>query len=211
MAEKPTSTDNVSDQQPTGHDPSSVDGIISDALIDRNLDGDGEVVGSSGTSPFADTIGTLAPEDWKPPFFLRYRMPVIVGILATVAWAYLVIDAVDLHLGWNNIGILLPHELGGLAAGAITPLALLWMVVAFFERGRSLRHETEALRWQLSQLAYPSDRAEIRLKDVTQSLRRQAQELFRASDFAAKQAANVVGQVKRQSIELSQVSEDADI
>ena len=66
-------------------------------------------------------------------------------------------------LGFENIAALLPHELGGLATGVITPVALLWVVVAFFERSKIYEREAHALRWHLKQLTYPSDAAETRV------------------------------------------------
>jgi len=40
-------------------------------------------------------------------------------------------------------------------------------VIAFFEGGRRLRHETESLRWHLKRLAYPSGGARTRMDEIT--------------------------------------------
>jgi len=85
------------------------------------------------------------------------------------------------------------YVVASLAAGALTPLALLWMVIAFWERGQSLRRDTEALRWHMRQLIYPSDKAETRAHEISEILRRQTRDLTRASDEAAKRGESSVG------------------
>ena len=94
---------------------------------------------------------------WKPPFHLRYHLFSMAGLVATGLWVAGSLEFIDRQLGWHNMGELLPHEMGGLAAGTLTPLALLWMVIAFYERGQQLRRETEALRWYLRRMIYPSE------------------------------------------------------
>ena len=60
----------------------------------------------------------------------------------------------------SDLMAFLPHELGGMAAGVVTPLALLWIVVAYFERSKIYEKEAFALRWHLNQLTFPSDDAQ---------------------------------------------------
>ena len=74
-------------------------------------------------------------EEWTPPFYLRYRLPVIGGVVLSAAWVAASVTFIAEHIGWRDLLLLLPHEVGGMAAGMLTPLALLWMVIGFFERG----------------------------------------------------------------------------
>ena len=127
-------------------------------------------------------------EEWTPPFYLRYRLPIIGGVVLSAAWLAASITFIAQHIGWRDLLLLLPHEVGGMAAGMLTPLALLWMVIAFFERGRRLRHDTEALGRNLHRLAYPSAGAQTRVNEITEALRRQARELTPASEEAAARA-----------------------
>ena len=116
-------------------------------------------------------------DSWVAGFFLRYRIPAIAGAVLTLIWFGISYSVVSDQIGWGNVLHLLPHEIGGMAAGIVTPVALLWMVVAFFERGRSLRRETAALRYEISRLAYPSETASVRVREISDSLRRQARDL----------------------------------
>ena len=139
--------------------------IGADATKDDGLDPlaipDSGGAGSTGDVP--DT-GLDDADPWKAPFYLRFRLYTLGGLILSAAWVWGVHNYVEAVLGWNNVTELLPHEVGGLAAGALTPLALLWMVIAFWERGQSLRRDTEALRWHMRQLIYPSDKAETRVR-----------------------------------------------
>ncbi len=56
------------------------------------------------------------------------------------------------------------------------------MVIAFWERGQSLKRDTESLRWHLRRLIYPSDKAETRIHEITESLRRQSRDMTLASE-----------------------------
>ena len=119
-------------------------------------------------------------------------------------WVWGVYDYVEAVLGWSNLGELLPHEVGGLAAGAFTPLALLWMVIAFWERGQGLKRDTETLRWHMRRLIYPSDKAESRVREITETLRWQSRDLTRASEEALKRGEKVSSLVRERALELSE-------
>ena len=175
---------------------------------------------SKAKAPFADdesgeaarpAIDDIGPETWTPPFYLRYRLATAGGVVLSGAWLAAAAYFIDRQILWPDLMVLLPHEIGGLAAGVLTPLALLWMVIAFFERGRKLHHETRALHWYFSRLTYPSDRAESRVAQVTESLRRQARELSQASAEAVTRSEAIDAQVRKRAVELSQVSHDADL
>ncbi|MGY9003216.1 MAG: hypothetical protein ACKVIF_08530, partial [Rhodospirillales bacterium] len=148
---------------------------------------------------------------WTAPFYLRYRLLSIAGVMLTLGWLGPVIFYIDQYMGWENLLHLQPYELAAMAAGVTTPIALLWMVVALFERGREMRHESEALRWYLRRLIYPTDKSESRIREITESLRRQSRDLSKASDEAAERAKGIYESVREQIAGLSKVSEDADL
>ena len=130
--------------------------------------------------------GTVDFDRWAPPLHLRYHFHAIGGVIASVAWLWGIAHYIETSVGWTNLAELLPHEIGGLAAGAFTPLTLMWMVIALWERGQSLRRETEALRWHMRRMIYPSDKAQTRVREITEALQRQARDLTQASEEATK-------------------------
>ena len=93
---------------------------------DRRLDGDPTPVPS-----VSGGRGNLKLEDWHQPFHLRFRLVSIGGVVLSVMWLWASNTFIENQLGWDNLVQLLPHELAGIVVGVLTPLALLWMVVAF--------------------------------------------------------------------------------
>ena len=121
------------------------------------------------------------------PVYARYRLLSIGAVITSIAW--LVASGVFLIEGLNLSDLmgLLPHELGGMAAGVVTPLALLWIVVAYFERSKIYEKEAFALRWHLNQLTFPSDDAQFALPNH-RSAKRPAKVLTQASEEASDRA-----------------------
>ena len=165
----------------------------------------------SDTTDGSDLSSVEGFDDWQQPLYLKYRLINLLAAVFSFIWVAATIAFVDRGLGWGNVHQLLPLEIGGLVIGSITPVALLWMVVAFFERGQQLRRDTSMLRWHLRRLIYPSDHAQSRLNEITDSMRRQARDLTEASEDAAKRGEVVTGMIRQRTVELSQVSEDADL
>lgn len=87
------------------------------------------------------------------------------------------IAAVALGWGkWDEIAGLKPNEVGDFLAGVAGPLALLWLILGYFQQGEELRNSSQALQMQAKELA--------------ESVRQQA-ELVRVSrdQFEAQQSA----------------------
>ena len=76
--------------------------------------------------------------------------PIWIGICGTLAWA--IIIALLLTLNVNPLLSLRPNELGDFLAGAVAPLAFLWLVVTVFQQHRELKLNTKALQLQAEEL-----------------------------------------------------------
>ena len=123
MADRIMETEHVTD-------PDNWDTFQDDNAPDRRLDGDPNPV-----PPVSGARGNLKLADWHRPFHLRYRLASIGGVALSVLWLWASNTFVESQLGWENLVQLLPHEIAGVAVGILTPLALLWMVVAFLNVG----------------------------------------------------------------------------
>lgn len=53
---------------------------------------------------------------------------------------------------WNGFLNMELNEIGDFLAGAVGPLALLWLILGYFQQGQELRLSTEALRQQADEL-----------------------------------------------------------
>lgn len=74
----------------------------------------------------------------------------IIGIVLTAA--YFVLLCFIFQGRGTEILLMAPNEIGDLLAGMFGPLAILWLILGFFQQGIELRQNTEALRLQASEL-----------------------------------------------------------
>ncbi|MBK9522885.1 MAG: hypothetical protein IPO13_14960 [Rhodocyclaceae bacterium] len=74
-----------------------------------------------------------------------------VGIIASVLWVAAFIAL--LYLKSDTLDSLKVNEWGDFFAGAVAPLAFLWLVLGYIQQGEELRLNTEALRTQQQELA----------------------------------------------------------
>jgi hypothetical protein len=108
------------------------------------------------------------------------------GVISA-AWGGIFAIYITAAVGWDQLFTLLPDQFGSLIATFVLPLAFLWVVIAYLDRGRDLRRESAALRAHLAQLTYPSADGEARVNAITDSLKAQTAALTAASDNAVRQ------------------------
>lgn len=72
------------------------------------------------------------------------------GVIGSVLYG----TAVGLYvwLDWPDVEMLRPNEWGDFFAGLFSPLAFLWLVLGFFQQGKELRQNNEALKLQAKEL-----------------------------------------------------------
>lgn len=75
----------------------------------------------------------------------------LLAVLLSGAWLLGAGGYVDGHIGWENLTHQHPTELAALMAGIFAPLALLWLLVAYFRQAsaqRQLAFALKQLHWQ---------------------------------------------------------------
>lgn len=95
----------------------------------------------------------------------------IIGMVLTFAYLFLLLFVFNGR--FTEILLLKPNEIGDLLAGMFGPLAILWLILGFFQQGIELRQNTAALKLQADELRMLVD-AENAQKD----LMREAQSPF---------------------------------
>jgi len=73
-----------------------------------------------------------------------------IGILATLAYVAFLVWAFGGRLG--ELQALEPNHIGDFLAGAFGPLAILWLILGFFQQGIELRENSRALDLQAAEL-----------------------------------------------------------
>lgn len=73
-----------------------------------------------------------------------------IGIAITVA--YLIAVGVLGWGEWDKFSGMEPNQVGDFLAGVVGPLALLWLILGYFQQGEELKHSTAALLLQAEEL-----------------------------------------------------------
>ena len=102
---------------------------------------------SAAQSPPPCDSGSAAP---PPPPRRRMSGLTVVGLVVTVIWT--MGNLLLALFSWNELSGMKLNELGDFLAGAAAPLALLWLVVGYFQHGDELRLNTRVLKMQQEEL-----------------------------------------------------------
>ena len=109
---------------------------------------------------------------------------VMTGV--SVLWFLLVGIYITKFYGWSNMFLLTPSEFGGFLAGTTLPLAVIWMVIAYIDRGSGFKTEAKLLRTYMNQLVYPEDGAATTAKAMADAIREQVSELQEVTRLATE-------------------------
>lgn len=148
--------------------------------------------------PTADkATGGIEP---MPP--VRTARGFVIGGALSALWLGAAGAYGGLAIGLPGLLALTPLEVSALSGAVFAPLAFLWLVVAYVDRGAELRSEAESLRRHLSLLTYPAEAAEGRITTISESLRAQTRELAQATREAGGQAETLRMLLSRETAEL---------
>src|SRR5262245_12097483 len=126
---------------------------------------------NKAVAPVAANDSKPQPAPALPPSRSRRarRFAILLGLLFTAGWLALSEWYIETYIGWSSLAAMLPHELGATLSGVATPVLVVWILIAFVERGMELRGTARALRAQLAELAYPVDAAEAKATTIALS------------------------------------------
>ncbi|SOD97195.1 hypothetical protein SAMN05421508_106319 [Caenispirillum bisanense] len=160
--------------------------------------------------PAAAAAVPASVDDLPPPARGGGRWLTAVALVLTALWLGWCGWYVTETIGWVRVPTLAPEVFGGLASGALVPVALLWMVVAVLDRGRAMRREAELLREHLARLTYPDGAAKERVTAVTAALRQQVDLLNAASRQAVERAETARAVLAEEARELGRITGRVD-
>ena len=118
----------------------------------------------------------------------------MIGI--SVIWFAVVLIYITQFFGWSNLFLMMPDEFGGFLAGVTLPLAIIWVVMAYIDRGSSFKQEAKFLRAYMNQLVYPEDKAPQTAKAMADAIRSQVVELQQVSRLAHEQTSQIKDAIK---------------
>ena len=134
------------------------------------------------------------------------RRPFLIGWGVTVLWMVLVGSYVGVEIGWGNLVVFLPHELGGFVIGAVTPPAFLWLVITFLFRESEITAQSETLLQALRDITHPTEESAAHFQAMLGDLAKGASELKTSSALASHGAAELGETLSGQAVVLNRVS-----
>ena len=109
----------------------------------------------------------------------------MIGI--SILWFIIVLIYITQFFGWSNLFLMMPDEFGGFLAGVTLPLAIIWVVMAYIDRGTSFKNEAKFLRAYMNQLVYPEEGGAQTAKAMADAIRSQVSELQEVTKYAMQQ------------------------
>ncbi len=132
--------------------------------------------------------------DEKPSWLNNNLHKLMIGI--SILWFAIVLIYITQFFGWSNLFLMMPDEFGGFLAGVTLPLAIIWVVMAYIDRGSSFKQEAKFLRAYMNQLVYPEDNAPQTAKAMADAIRSQVVELQQVSKLAHEQTSQIKDAIK---------------
>lgn len=131
----------------------------------------------------------------KPSWLNNNLHKLMIGV--SVVWFGIVLIYITQFFGWDNLFLMMPDEFGGFLAGITLPLAIIWVVMAYIDRGTSFKQEAKFLRAYMNQLVYPEDGAPQTAKAMADAIRSQVVELQEVSKMATVQTAKIKDEIRQ--------------
>ena len=109
-------------------------------------------------------------------------------IVFSVMWFGVVAVYITQFFGWDNLFSMVPNEFSGFMAGITLPLAIVWVVMAYIDRGNSFRNETQMLRDSLNQVIFPDSNGNAATKMISDAIKSQVADLKETTRDVCAQA-----------------------
>ena len=122
------------------------------------------------------------PESWFANGLHRFM------IVFSVMWFGIVAIYITKFFGWDNLFSMVPNEFSGFMAGITLPLAIVWVVMAYIDRGSSFRNETQMLRDSLNQIIFPDSNGNAATKMIADAIKAQVSDLKETTRDVCAQA-----------------------
>lgn len=124
-----------------------------------------------------DTIITVEEENesWFASSLHRFI------IVFSVIWFGIVAVYISKFFGWDKLFSMLPNEFSGFMAGITLPLAIVWVIMAFIDRGSNFKNETRMLRDSLNRVIFSDSSGGEASKMIAAAIKEQVAELKEAT------------------------------
>ena len=131
-------------------------------------------------------------------------------IVFSVMWFGIVAVYITKFFGWDNLFSMVPNEFSGFMAGITLPLAIVWVIMAYIDRGSSFKNETRMLRDSLNQVIFPDSNGSEATKMIADAIKAQVADLKDATRDVCAQSDVIKRDLTDRVAELRDLAEALD-
>lgn len=131
-------------------------------------------------------------------------------IAFSVMWFGIVAVYVSKFYGWDNLFSITPNEFIAFLTTTTLPLAIMWVIMAYIDRGNSFRKETQMLRESLNQVIFPDSNGSEATKMIADAIKAQVADLKEATRDVCAQSDVIKRELTERVTELRELAEALD-
>lgn len=131
-------------------------------------------------------------------------------IVFSVMWFGIVAVYITKFFGWSNLFSMVPNEFSAFMAGITLPLAIVWVIMAYIDRGSSFKNETRMLRDSLNQVIFPDSNGSEATKMIADAIKAQVADLKDATRDVCAQSDVIKRDLTDRVTELRELAEALD-
>lgn len=131
-------------------------------------------------------------------------------IAFSVMWFGIVAVYISKFYGWDNLFSITPNEFIAFLTTTTLPLAIMWMIMAYIDRGNSFKKETRLLRESLNQVIFPDSNGNEATKMIADAIKAQVSDLKDATRDVCAQSDVIKRELTDRVVELRELAEALD-
>ena len=131
-------------------------------------------------------------------------------IIFSIAWFGIVAIYVTAFYGWKTLFTMLPNEFSGFMAGITLPLAIMWVIMAYIDRGAAFKNETRMLRDSLNQVIFPETNGTDASRMIAEAIKSQVADLKDATKDVCAQSELIKRDLSERVADLRELATSLD-
>ena len=131
-------------------------------------------------------------------------------IVFSVMWFAIVAVYISKFFGWDKLFSMLPNEFSGFMAGITLPLAIVWVIMAYIDRGSNFKNETRMLRDSLNQVIFPDSNGNDASKLIAAAIKEQVADLKETTRDVCAQSDVIKRELTERVAEMRSLTEALD-
>jgi len=131
-------------------------------------------------------------------------------IVFSVMWFGIVAVYITKFFGWSNLFSMVPNEFSAFMAGITLPLAIVWVIMAYIDRGASFKNETRMLWDSLNQVIFPDSNGSEATKMIADAIKAQVADLKDATRDVCAQSDVIKRDLTERVAELRDLAQALD-